>query len=237
MHNADTTPTAAQPRSARPECCTEHQCESGLRNNYYEGKRLTTDSFRVEQRYLLERRRLLNRAIHGWGVVYGYPVGRLEHSPVGSAPGPLAIGSGLALDPCGRELLQVGSPELRPEELLVLDGKGGRTDPAQAFSAANLPRSTARCWLLRVHYAEQSVARVSVNGACRCEHEEWDRTCETVRYSLQSVACTECCDPGDCELNCECGSGPCCGDAVSRKSLVTRREGSGALRRGGCRCL
>jgi hypothetical protein len=54
------------------ECCADGPCDSGLRNQYFEGKRLTADSFRVEQNYLLERRRLLNRTIHGWGVVYGY---------------------------------------------------------------------------------------------------------------------------------------------------------------------
>jgi hypothetical protein len=65
---------APQPPPTRVECCIDPRCESGLRNNYFEGKRLTPDSFRVEQRYLVERRRLLNRAIHGWGVVYGYGI-------------------------------------------------------------------------------------------------------------------------------------------------------------------
>jgi hypothetical protein len=59
-------------RRAKQTCCIDAPCDSGLRNQYFEGKRLTADSFRVEQSYLLERRRLLNRAIHGWGVVYGY---------------------------------------------------------------------------------------------------------------------------------------------------------------------
>src|SRR5262249_19587142 len=44
-------------RTVYQKCCTELKCESGLRNNYFEGKRLTVDSFRVEQNYLLERRR------------------------------------------------------------------------------------------------------------------------------------------------------------------------------------
>ena len=47
------------------ECCSDAACDSGLRNNYFEGKRLTADAFRVEQDYLIDRRRLLNRAIHG----------------------------------------------------------------------------------------------------------------------------------------------------------------------------
>src|SRR4029079_3907982 len=65
------------PRTSRAGCCPDDECGicgGSLKNNYYAGKRLTPDTFRVEQRYHVERRRLLNRAIHGWGVVYGYPI-------------------------------------------------------------------------------------------------------------------------------------------------------------------
>lgn len=97
MYTPETHSPMPKARSPRRECCTEPACESGLRNNYFDGKRLTTDSFRVEQRYLLGRRQLLNRAIHGWGVVYGYPITVAE-------AGWMSIGAGLALDECGREL-------------------------------------------------------------------------------------------------------------------------------------
>ena len=79
-----------QMKETTHECCSDGPCDSGLRNHYYEGKRLTADSFRVEQSYLAERRHLLNRAIHGWGVVFGYA---LKHSAT-----ELDIQPGLALD-------------------------------------------------------------------------------------------------------------------------------------------
>src|SRR5258708_3296561 len=107
MQKNDTPRTSSPAGSARRECCTDAPCDSGLRNQYFEGKRLTADSFRVEQSYLLERRRLLNRAIHGWGVVYGYAVKpvRAANCRTEDASGALEIGPGLALDECGRELL------------------------------------------------------------------------------------------------------------------------------------
>ena len=110
MQTTTAKKTPPAPRIVRRECCTCDECTSGARNNYFTGKRLTADTFRVEQRYLLDRRHLLNRAIHGWGVVYGYPVEMAavdQHCP-GAEKGQLRIGEGLALDKVGRELVQTG---------------------------------------------------------------------------------------------------------------------------------
>ena len=54
-------------------CCTDHESESGCRNNYFDGKRLTTDSFRVEQRYLLGRRQVFKRLARGQQVFTDRP--------------------------------------------------------------------------------------------------------------------------------------------------------------------
>ena len=229
------TPRTAQRKRTPAECCTDLDCKSGLRNNYFEGKRLSADSFKVEQAYGLERRRLINRAVHGWGVVYGYAIA--VEPPDGSRRnrrGILDIGGGLAFDKCGRELLETGRP-VRLEELIVIDADGVPIDPGAAFSkAGNSARhhkdnSPRECWLLRAHYAEQSVDHVGVEEACHCKHEEWDRTCETVRYSLERVSCDECCIEPECELTCDCGSGPCCDPSQTETGVRPKR--------GGCQCL
>jgi len=211
--------------AARQECCTDLKCESGLRNNYFEGKRLTPDSFRVEQRYLVERRRLLNRAVYGWGVVYGYGVTAAPEE-CGGGPGRLKIGAGLALDECGRELLQVAARPIALDEVIAIDEKGRRADREQAFSAAGGDALRA-CWLLSVHYAEQSTGPVAINDPCSCERREYDHTCETVRYSLRRIDCDDCCRGFDCELECGCGTGRCCEGHKEERSP----------QRGGCRCL
>lgn len=204
----------------KAECCTDHDSESRCRNNYFDGKRLTTDSFRVEQTYFLERRHLLNRAIHGWGVVYGLAVS--------GKPGRLTIGPGLALDQCGRELLQIGTKQISLEDLIVVDERGTPVNRERAFSTASNERP---CWLLSAHYAEQPAGRMTVEDSCNCKHEEWDRTCETVRYTLRWIDCDECCAESECELTCDCAPEPCCDD---------RKDGYGPHKqhgRGGCRCL
>jgi hypothetical protein len=96
----DTPTTDRKPpkaRAVRRECCGDEECLSGSRNNYFPGKRLTPDSFRIEQKYLVERRQLLNRGIHGWGVVYGFPVAMAapEQGYPGAELGTLEIGEGL----------------------------------------------------------------------------------------------------------------------------------------------
>ena len=55
------------------------------------------------------------------------------------------------------------------------------------------PNSRVECWLLSAHYAEQDIEEVRVSDPCQCEHMEWNYTCETVRFSLQSIDCAKCC--------------------------------------------
>lgn len=44
------------------------------RNNYYYGKLLTSKDFQNEQDYINNKRRLINRVLHGVGIVYGLDV-------------------------------------------------------------------------------------------------------------------------------------------------------------------
>jgi hypothetical protein len=234
-------------------CCTESKCESGLRNNYFEGKRLTADSFRVEQKYQLDRRHLLNRAIHGWGVVYGYGITTVPpDDPKDKFACRLKIRGGLALDGCGRELIESGRSIKVDDELIILNEDSRILDSAKRHAALSEAGSGA-CWLLSVHYAEQYTGAVPIQDSCHCEHQEWDHTCETVRYSLRRIPCAECCNSFDCELDCKCAT--CCeksSDPIYRASQADPNYPDQPPRpkpnpdhpdvetphkRGGCRCL
>lgn len=241
-----TTDTRSKsPRRCPPvECCDDSECKCGLRNNFFEGKRLTPEMFRIEQRYAVERRRLLNRAVHGWGVVYGYGIKSIDADGQQGKARSLAVAAGLALDERGRELLQVKQRELDLDELILLDkqhrplaGEDRKKAVAAAMDNAKDPRSA--CWLLRVHYAERPIDPVSIPESCHCDHDEWDRTCETVRYSLQLIDFKECCQDPECELTCECGTGRCCGDADPKDPhyATHARDPHKTRGRGGCRCL
>lgn len=233
-------------RTQYTDCCKESECDSGLRNNYFDGKRLSTHSFRVEQEYGLERRRLLNRAIYGWGVVYGYGI---EPEPLDECKkqreaGKLGIGPGLALDQCGRELLQTCSRNLAPEDLIAIDKDGNQADLADLFPPAEKSRhaiinqSPRDCWLISAHYAEQYNSPIDIKSACQCQHQEWDQICEVVRYSLRRINCQECRCNFKCELNCECETEP--GANETHRIEAEKQTSHAELpppSRGGCKCL
>jgi hypothetical protein len=206
---------AKQCGTPQPEPCCEHDCGAGVRNRYFAGKRMAPDALRIEQEYQIERRRLTNRAVHGWGVVYGYPVAMADAAARGEAGAGtrITVGAGLAFDRMGRELVQTEPVSLSLDDMLELPGNEGDS------------------YLLRVHYAEQLRAPVQIKDSCSCGRQEWDHVCETVRYSLQRVAATVCCDPQACELACGCAA--CCGDESDR------RQGGAAsgVRDGAARCL
>ena len=276
MQETETSVAVTQPRKSAARCCPDDECGTALKNNYFEGKRLTPDAFRVEQRYLVERRRLLNRAIHGWGVVYGYPVEvevrerlrvvKTQQTRANPCEPDdetaerrrivrrrLKIDGGLALDACGRELVQVGCAVLDIDDVIVLDERGHRADREKTLTRELRRRADEPdrwCWQLEAHYAEQSVDPVQFTDPCRCERDEWDHVCETVRYSLRLVSCDECCREDDCGLHCHCSDDDCCHSKRRRVVLEmdeTRAEQHGELearerahparRRGGCRCI
>ena len=68
------------------------------RNNYYYGKMLTSRDFQNEQSYMNDKRRLVNRLLHGVGIVYGMDVIEADDSSI-------VLQSGLALDAAGREIV------------------------------------------------------------------------------------------------------------------------------------
>jgi hypothetical protein len=178
-------------------CCDagddQASCASGSRNRYFRRKVMTAEDFTREQAYMIGRRRLLNRALYGWGVVYGLDVTVDEENT-------LRIGCGLALDRHGREIIVPAAHRVRSAELFVQDGK---CDPAHA------PKLTEGRWLLSAHYAERPIDAVRLADACGCGDQEWNRVCETVAFSLTRLS-GECCPPyvSPCPHDCGCPE-PC----------------------------
>jgi hypothetical protein len=189
----------------KPErCCHGHdaetctQCGTGSRNRYYRRKMMTAEDFRAEQDYMIGRRRLINRAMYGWGVVEGLSVehyGKTGNDPrpapypyaqdQGDAKkGPLVIGPGFALDRHGRELL-VPRPKddcLSSRNLFVAGSDAQHCRP-QALSTLE----AGRRYLLSAHYAEHRIDPVRLSDGCDCFEQEWNRICETVVYSLTPI--------------------------------------------------
>lgn len=82
------------------------------RNKYFYGKLLTVDDFEIEQRYMNDKRRMINRFMYGTGVVCGMNVVQVDDTSV-------SIEQGLALDNTGREIV-VDMPVVK--RLSTIDG-------------------------------------------------------------------------------------------------------------------
>ena len=72
------------------------------RNRYFYGKLLTVRDFEMEQKYVNDKRRLVNRLMHGAGVVSGLQVIAINDKSI-------SVEMGVALDSLGREIV-VPSP-------------------------------------------------------------------------------------------------------------------------------
>jgi hypothetical protein len=209
-------------------CCDDPGCGLGLRNHYFDGKRLTTTSFRLEQAHAIEHRRLLNRAIHGWGLVYGYSITAEGAHNSREAAAKLKVGGGLLLDEGGRELYLPEAIDLSIRDVIVLDEKGvPAVDPQEELGREC---GEDERWQLSAHYAEYDVDPVNQQDSCNCSHRHWDHVCETVRFSLRRVHCDACCLEPACQLRCACAQDGCC-DPESEARVAP------STRRGGCSCL
>jgi hypothetical protein len=181
-------------------------CASGARNRFFKGKRMRADDFRLEQAYGLARRRLINRAVLGWGVVRGLSLGT-EPS--------FEIGAGFALDRHGRELLVVEPIKANQKNTFL-------GDPDHSIgSIAETTKEDAQTYLLRAHYAERRFGDVPELDACGCEPPEKNFTCETVVFSLTAVKDGRCpCEDADCHRKCECRDPGDTSDASGKPSTA-----------------
>jgi len=82
------------------------------RNKYFYGKLLSVDDFELEQRYMNDKRRMLNRFLYGTGVAAGLYVVQMDEQTV-------SVEMGFALDSGGREIV-VDTPVIR--KLPLIDG-------------------------------------------------------------------------------------------------------------------
>ena len=80
------------------------------RNQYYYGKLMTQQDFVSEQKYMNDKRRLINRFLHGTGVVSGLQVVRMDEKS-------FSVEAGLALDEVGREILVSQPAVLRMDQM------------------------------------------------------------------------------------------------------------------------
>ncbi|MDE6421414.1 MAG: hypothetical protein K2K87_12965, partial [Lachnospiraceae bacterium] len=129
------------------------------RNRYFYGKLLGVEDFEAEQKYMNDKRRLINRFMHGCGVVCGLNVVQISEDSVTVEPG-------MALDFAGREII-VDEPVTR--RLSELEGVSSYAEGAESGSYVYL------C----IEYEEYEKNPVySVAGSGAGEHEQYNRIAE-----------------------------------------------------------
>src|SRR5580765_7502196 len=103
MHATSPSTPAANPCECAP-CAVPAFC----RTSYHTGKLLTARDFSDEQRYHIDKRRLHNIALHGWGSACGLKVRPHPYCPSLR----ILVEAGLAIDSCGREVRLIEDVEL-----------------------------------------------------------------------------------------------------------------------------
>lgn len=146
-------------------------CGPAIRNRWFRGKMVTAADYDLEQRYLINRRRMITQAALGSGIVRGYEV---EYED-----GIIAVSPGTAFDCYGRELLACERTRIgKADDVIWLDrGKCGlhplKDDPVEGE------------YVLSAHYAEREVNGVRVGSDCGDDACVPNHLCETVVFSLR----------------------------------------------------
>lgn len=134
------------------------------RNKYFYGKLLSVSDFQTEQKYMNDKRRLINRFLHGCGVVCGLNVVQVDDYS-------LSLETGLALDFAGREIV-VDMPVMK--NLSMIEG-------FDAYSEADEMNSYL---YLCIEYAEKEKEAVYNVSGSSSNNEEYNKVAEGYRIYL-----------------------------------------------------
>ncbi|MEU5262215.1 hypothetical protein [Amycolatopsis sp. NPDC021455] len=209
-----------------------HGAPVAERNRYFTGKFMAARDFAADTEYLLDRHRLHNRLLHGWGIVCGLDV--RPHPRPECAREWVVVTAGFAIDCHGRELVLAGDTAFRlplppgPDSEPLGEDCPPRHDP----------------FLLCARFSQEKIEPVPAlyaEGTCDPHHTEYNRYREGVRLVVADVtpACwptAECgCDDEkhhgeDCGCGCHgnCFEPHCpCGDLVPLARVVPHHHGGG----------
>ncbi|MDB5054010.1 MAG: hypothetical protein JWM44_2060 [Bacilli bacterium] len=137
------------------------------RNLFFKGKLLTVRDFESEQKYFNDKRRLLNRLLHGIGVVSGLQVVRVDDKQI-------SLESGVALDNLGREIVVASPVKMK---LSMIDG----------FKNNEYAKNVYLC----ISYDEKGKEQVySVNNTSSSadEQSEYNRVMESYKIFIKEEA-------------------------------------------------
>jgi hypothetical protein len=209
MRGTATTPTSRlKPRvRQRPDPCEEPctpRCPAcgGLqclcRPRFFPGQLLTDDDLNRLERYVVEKNKLHNRYLHGWGVACGLEVVCDPCDPRG-----VIVRTGYALSPCGDDIVVCDDQGVDVCDLIdACEPKDPVCEGPYSVPPADCRGGNDR-WVLAICYDEKPVRGVTAQlGA-------GDTTASARRKCGGSSSCG--CGGGRGSSKCGCGGGGGCG--------------------------
>jgi hypothetical protein len=161
------------------------------RNRYFRFKQMRAEEFEIEQRYFIERRRIINQAILGWGVACGFAVGLSDKK--------VKVSRGFALDAHGREIEQREAwVEIGPRNTFLLDRRAGEC------KLDTLEKGESGEFVLAVHYAERKECDAPGDDGCGCEPPEKRFVREMAVFTIERLKERVCGEP-----SCRVADYPC----------------------------
>lgn len=158
------------------------------RARYFHGMLMTERDFTEEQQYHINKRKLLNKMLHGWGVACG-----LEIKPTPTPSSTIIIKQGLALDCKGNEIYV---PEEYPLNIdKILKSRSNSKESASVCEGSDTETNVKKLYVI-IRYDEKYTDQVPIyapGGGCE------EKTCENSRiregYCIEivDVINTKCC--------------------------------------------
>jgi len=207
---SSTTPDCTQiSPDAREKTCLPCDIPAFCRNNYYRGKLLTERDFTDEQRYAVDKLRLHEQRLHGWGVVCGLLLKPHPYCPDKR----VVVANGFAVDTCGRDIRVLADdylalplpppksaaarrPERGPEEM---------HDPAgDDCGCDDEPKPVDLYVCIRYAECETEFAPAPFDDcSCSTSAQRPNRVCETYKLEMyeQQPECWDQARHGDCDID------------------------------------
>lgn len=213
------TTTHARTNECEPARCPEcGGLECLCRPRFFAGQLLTDEDLNRLDHYIVEKNKLHNRYLHGWGVVCGLEV-------VCHPCDMVTVRSGYALSPCGEDIVVCRDDTVDVCALIKQcrdkERRRWECDPSDSRGDDPNCRDVTEDWILSIRYEEKpSRGITALKGAS-------GSTCSTSCTCGGSSACG--CGGGGSAGGCGCGGGGGCG-CSQRGGAATKQTAKGGCK-------
>ena len=170
------------------ETCTSSERCWIERPNYFSGQLLTDADLRAEQDYFIEKNRLHNRYLHGWGVVCGLKVKCYPCCSGHGSSGKVVVEPGYAIDCCGNDIVVCNEEEFDVVQRIrdLEKKKGDPCSPAAGSAPAPCPDKEEKYYLV-IKYKEEDAkpaTALKAGDGCTVQRCVPSRTRECHEFDL-----------------------------------------------------